>query len=365
MRLPIWEEFARVEEQLDVLEYPLNESLFVVGPPGSGKTVLAVQRAQMLTEIQSDVLIVTYNRMLRRLVALMVDDGVISQTMQSFVWFDYQDRMGEQPPYASHDPFAYMWSIIMERMKLREVRPNRPHLIVDEGQDLPPGFFKYASGYVARNITVFADEDQALRRDCTTLEQIKQATGLNNPKILSQNHRNTPEISRLAEHFHSGRLPAATVHRSSSGELPRLVRSENVESTVAVVSNWYQNRGGSIGVIVDRNQTGRILQKELARRLSGVRIDVYRHDQRNEDAINVLQDGVTVVNKESAKGLEFDTVFIVELDRFIPCTDDAQRRALYMMFTRARDNLLLLYGPGELSTLALAALPGADTLERP
>ena len=103
----------------------------------------------------------------------------------------------------------------------------------------------------------------------------------------------------------------------------------------------------------------------MARRLSGVRIDVYRHDQRNEDAINVLQDGVTVVNKESAKGLEFDTVFIVELDRFIPCTDDAQRRALYMMFTRARDNLLLLYGPGELSTLALAALPGADTLERP
>ena len=365
MRLPTWEEFTRVEEQLDVLEYPLNESLFVVGPPGSGKTVLAVQRAQMLTEIQSDVLIVTYNRMLRRLVALMVDDGVISQTMQSFVWFDYQDRMGEQPPCASHDPFAYRWSIIMERMKLKEVRPNRPHLIVDEGQDLPPGFFKYASGYVARNITVFADEDQALRRDCTTLEQIKQATGLNNPYILSQNHRNTPEISRLAEHFHSGRLPAATVHRSSSGELPRLVRSENVESTVVVVSNWYQNRGGSIGVIVDRNQTGRVLQKDLAQRLPGVRVDVYRHDQKNEDAINILQDGVTVVNKESAKGLEFDTVFIVELDRFIPCTDDAQRRALYMMCTRARDNLLLLHGPGDLSTMALAALPGADTLERP
>ena len=249
-------------------------------------------------------------------------------------------------------------------MKLREVRPNRPHLIVDEGQDLPPGFFKYASRYVAPKMTVFADEDQALKRDCTTLEQIKQATGLNDPKILSQNHRNTPEVSQLAEHFHSGRLPAAAVHRSSSGELPRLVRSESVESTVVVISNWYQNRGGSIGVIVDRNETGRVLRKDLAQRLPGVRVDVYRHDQRNEDAINVLKDGVTVVNKDSAKGLEFDTVFIAELDRFIPCTDDAQRRAMYMMCTRARDNLLLLYGPGDLSTMALAALPGADTLER-
>lgn len=364
MRLPTWEEFARMEEQLDVLEYPLNESLFVVGPPGSGKTVLAIQRAQMLTEIQSDVLIVTYNRMLRRLVALMTDGGVKSQTMQSFVWSDYHDRIGEQPPCASHDPFAYMWSIMMERMKLRDVRPNRLHLIVDEGQDLPPGFFKYAARYVARKLTIFADEDQALKRDGTTLEQIKQATGLNDPKILSQNHRNTPEISQLAEHFHSGRLPAAMVHRSASGELPRLVRSENVDCTVIVISNWYQNRGGSIGVIVDRNETGRVLRKDLAQRLLGVRVDAYRHEHKNEDAINILKDGVTVVNKDSAKGLEFDTVFIAELERFVPCTDDAQHRAMYMMCNRARDNLLLLYGPGELSTLALAALPGADILER-
>ena len=41
---------ARDEEQLDVYETPFDESLFVVGPPGSGKTVLAVHRAQMLVE---------------------------------------------------------------------------------------------------------------------------------------------------------------------------------------------------------------------------------------------------------------------------------------------------------------------------
>ena len=35
-----------MDEQLDVLEHPLNESLFVAGPPGSGKTVLATTRAQ-------------------------------------------------------------------------------------------------------------------------------------------------------------------------------------------------------------------------------------------------------------------------------------------------------------------------------
>ena len=39
MRLPTWDELSSVKEQLDVLDFPLDRSLFVVGPPGSGKTV--------------------------------------------------------------------------------------------------------------------------------------------------------------------------------------------------------------------------------------------------------------------------------------------------------------------------------------
>ncbi len=54
MRLPTWEELESVDEQLDVLEWPLDETIFVAGPPGSGKTVLAVRRAQMVAEGQGD-----------------------------------------------------------------------------------------------------------------------------------------------------------------------------------------------------------------------------------------------------------------------------------------------------------------------
>ena len=37
MRLPTYDEISRDEEQLNVYETPFDESLFVVGPPGSGK----------------------------------------------------------------------------------------------------------------------------------------------------------------------------------------------------------------------------------------------------------------------------------------------------------------------------------------
>ena len=88
MRLPTYEELARVAEQLEVLEHPLDKSLFVAGPPGSGKTVLAVQRADMASEWTEDesVLIVTYNRMLRRLLYLLNEGAVDTRTMHSFVW---------------------------------------------------------------------------------------------------------------------------------------------------------------------------------------------------------------------------------------------------------------------------------------
>ena len=242
--------------------------------------------------------------------------------------------------------------------------PDREHLVVDEGQDLPEGFFRYASRHVSNVMTVFADEDQALGARCTTLEQIKAAANLPDPVILKLNHRNTPEIARLAEHFHSGRLPVATVLRSLSRELPRLVCSRSLEATAVLVSNWFRNRGGSIGVIVNRKQFARDLRAELSGKLPSGRIDVYESGRNNEDSINVLAPGVTILNRESVKGQEFDTVFILELDRFIPFANESEHRAMYMMCTRARDNLFLVHGPADLSPAAVGALPGPDILER-
>ena len=367
MRLPKWDELASVQEQLDVLEHPLDQSLFVAGPPGSGKTVLAVQRAQMLAEAPGSptVVLLTYNRMLRRLMFLLADATIDISTMQSFIWRDYSDRTGARPPCSQHDPYAYDWPVILAILRGHaQTRPTRSHLIVDEGQDLPKGFFHYASRHIAPTLTVFADENQALTEECTTLEQIAEAADLSNPYILTQNHRNTPEVARLAEHFHAGRIPVASVVRPPSGDLPRLVRSESLGFTARRVANSFTTVGESIGVIVSRNQYGGDIRRELQSMLPGVRVKRYESTLQNDDAIDVLQSGITILNKESVKGQEFDTVFILELEDSIPCTNDVQRRAMYMMCTRARDSLFLVHGPQLLSPVATAALPGPQILER-
>ena len=194
MRLPTWDELQRVPEQRDVLEYRLDRSLFVVGPPGSGKTVLAIYRAQLAAALASDetgpsVAIVTFNRMLRRLLDMLEEADLRVGTMHSFVGHDYRSRMHRQPPHQPSDWYSYDWDAMFSCLEDAKEHPNRSHLVVDEGQDLPQGFFEYASRYASRTITVFADENQALSERHTTLEQIKTASGLGDPIILSHNHR--------------------------------------------------------------------------------------------------------------------------------------------------------------------------------
>lgn len=371
MRLPTYAELARNEDQLEVLECPLDQSLFVVGPPGSGKTVLALQRAGMLadsvsaagSDAVSPIVVVTYSRMLRRLLEQLGQNAsVTASTMHSFVWHDYRRRTST--PVPRRDQYDYSWPEMLECMGGPQNAARNPHLVVDEGQDLPEGFFRYAQ-LIASERTVFADEDQALSEQQTTLEQIKDAAGLGDPIVLRKNHRNVPEVARLAEHFHSGRLPAAHVRRSPTGQLPSLVRTSGLASTTERIGNWLLTRGGTVGVIVDRNRTGVAVEQRLVDRLpEGVRVSRYSGLEKNESTIDLLADGVTILNKESVKGQEFDAVFILELESFIPCVSDVARRTMYMMCCRARDHLFLVYGPRALSKARESSLPSAELLER-
>lgn len=366
MRLPAWSEL--IEEQKTIFEFPLDKNLFVAGPPGSGKTTLAIQRAQLLKGASKSTSIITYNRMLRRLISLVSKNAIHSSTMHSYVARHFRSLTSKNIPTHPSDRYAYDWTQITCQLKDKAQSANRlGHLVIDEGQDLDPGFFNYAVMHIGVNVTVFADDDQTISDRGSTLEQIRTAACLPQPILLKENHRNSPEIAKVAEYFHNGRLPAARVRRQFIGEPPVLASVSNLEQAANRISNWFSNRGGSIGVIVNLNSTGIALKERISKIIPSNRIDLYTSSDCNEDAINILATGITILNRQSVKGQEFDTVFICELEALLPCDSIAKRRALYMMCSRARDFLFLLYATSAITSSsgdALACLPGPELLKR-
>jgi superfamily I DNA/RNA helicase len=360
MHLPTYDEL--IPEQLDVLDVPLNQSLFVVGPPGSGKTVLAVRRALMLSETAEPSTLVTFNRLLRRLAALLSEHQTTGRTMHSFVWFDYKRRSGQDPVTDPADKYVFDWAAMFEALGAESEYRRWGHLVIDEGQDLESEFFRYAARHAAAAISVFADEDQGLTRH-TTLEEIKAAGGLPDPKILRDNHRSVEEVAAVARHFHTGRLPTATVRRGRLRELPRLLQVAGPAAAADLIARWHQTRGGTVGVIVDRNRTGRDIHGHLSTHLPSTRVDIYTSKLSNENTIALLEPGITILNRQSAKGQEFDSVFILELDQLLPCRTARMKRTMYMLCSRARNNLALMHWQ-PLSRDAIRELPPPEVLER-
>ena len=106
------------------------------------------------------------------------------------------------------------------------------------------------------------------------LRDIKEAARLDDPVLLSANHRNPPEIARVAEYFHAGDAPVPEVHRPGSGEPPRvfLYREDGATGRIA---NTYGTRGGRVGVAVVNNETGEALYSRLRNQLAGQRVEIY------------------------------------------------------------------------------------------
>ena len=94
MRMPNTRQIS--EEQQDIFEdAPIDGSILVTGPPGTGKTVIAFLRANLLSKKRNEVTVLMFNRVLRRYtenVASEIEGKVQSKTMHSWLpeWWRQQ-----------------------------------------------------------------------------------------------------------------------------------------------------------------------------------------------------------------------------------------------------------------------------------
>ncbi|MEV4680445.1 hypothetical protein [Streptomyces kurssanovii] len=333
--------------QRDCLDsLPLTGHHVVSGPPGSGKSLLAAHRAVHLALTGRPTLLLSRSNLLRQLLHGMLQGltvpgaPAVASTVHSWVL----RRFGRDAP--STEDGWFDWTALTHRAAATfgNGDPSTPHLVVDEGQDLPPAFYRVAR-LAAASVTVFADECQRLTETNSTLTEIADALGRATGRVdIAGNHRNTREIASLAEHFRTGGPQPEIPLRS--GVLPVLRHysgsQDLAEDVVTMAARQPRHR---IGVIVGSLRTAADLMRRLERAGLAQEPQLYSSAAsagRYRD-LDLARPGVVVVHRASAKGLDFDTVVVpdCETDADNDPTAAALRMAYYVMITRARERLVL------------------------
>ena len=358
---------ALSEEQDDVLDLPLDSSVIVTGPPGTGKTIIAIWRANMLHRAKRPTLLLMYGKLLSTYTQAAVEksgiDGVVSTYHSWFPKF-FKESYGQNPPML--DKYAFDWAACKRHIMTSPIpAPQQRHIIVDEGQDMPQDFYLVLR-LVSSSMTILADENQRITSDQSTMGEIKAATGIQEIRTLTTNYRNTRPIAEVSARFYAGlpsgipKLPPAT----RGGELPVLQAHKNLNDTVKQILTYERTfRDRSIGVMVPYASQ----VKSLYNRLSGktrnpVQGYLSGHVGRGIPQLDFAKPGIKLVTWASAKGLEFDTVFLPELQsvKADPKSDDF-RMKMYVLTSRAKRQLFLQYS-GEGTPALIDELP-LDLLE--
>lgn len=374
MRTPSYEELSKEQDAVCVLA-PLDKATMVFGPPGTGKTVVAFYRAEAVAKSGETPSVVMYNNVLRQYSGdastnPKVRKGVKTWNSWFGAWFSGTFRK-RVPQFKA---FEYIWDEIKADVISLPTDPNQlkraitkwGHLIVDEGQDFAPSFYEVCAmmlfhantaGNGQLALTVLADENQRLKADTnSTLKEIQAALGLDDERVysLTRNYRNTFEIAKVAAHFYCGlRSGIPDPPDGRHGPVPRMVRTADLNKSVDRVVRFVRNQSDlEIGIFLPNKKTQKKYFNKLAHRLQdlgGVHIQRFTSkDPPHDDASKLVFDKpgtVTVLCDQSSKGLEFDAVFIPELQerRWDPASIDQMRMQLYVLCSRARRHLEFLH----------------------
>jgi DNA helicase IV len=256
------------------------------------------------------------------------------------------------------------------------------HLIIDEGQDFSSSMYK--AFYMIQEIvfkdnthkpalTVFADENQRIRDDNSTLAEIEKELRLKKECLykLTYNYRNTRDIALLSAEFYVGLKTGIPEFPEKKGDKPKLVNCSSYAKSIDYICTYIKNHENEeIGIFAQNNIKRKKLIKDLKKKLPEKTIlqsykakdknksgeDDIRKEYEKAENLKFDQGGiVTIVAKASCKGLEFDAVFIPDLQEVAvdPSSIDEFKMEMYVMTSRARAQLFLLISNQDSSDLQI------------
>lgn len=306
------------ESSLDDEQYKIrmlkNDNYLIEGCAGSGKTILALQKAKELEESgEEDYLIVLYTRALRT----FVKDGLNKLKINPDKVWNY-DQL-ENSGYTQVD-----------------------YIIIDEVQDFSEEELTKLLSMTRKNFILFGDDAQQIYRKGLSLSDVKIAAQLKEGqhKRLEKNYRLPKAIARFSSHIkNDSDLEYRCV--TEEGDKPRIIKCNSLKEELLCIKRIIQAEyWKDVGILVHSNDQVIKIEHELKKLGMNVEIKVNSAD-KNIENLNFYSPLPKLLTYHSSKGLQFEHVFMPSCE--VSTTKFNYQQAIYVATTRTSETLDILY----------------------
>lgn len=341
----------------------------IIGGPGTGKSVVALLRARRHAQKKEPYIFLVFNRLLHESSCLLGGKAIKCAQWQQWFFKFFQSETGRPVPrLAAMEGARWQdidWNGVDEILASMDepCTPRNDFIIIDEGQDMPPAFYKTLVYLGFENFFVVADQNQQIvsgensgRRDL----ELHLALDSGQVVELKKNYRNTLATAQLANAFYTGdpASPAPNLPKGKIREKDRpLVFSFRPDQFTAVLERILKladrEPSSLTGVICPNNRVRVHYFDHLIKMAPAAGLDhpaairTYFYHCPTPAAFD--RGGIMVINAQACKGLEFDHVFLADINehRFPPSDPDSAKRLFYVMAARSKENVILLCAAGQ------------------
>jgi superfamily I DNA/RNA helicase len=320
--------------QLKVIKRSTDNSFIVRGCAGSGKSILALWKAHdIISNKKGSVQMIVFTKALKTYMsAAMVEIGIDSSIVD----------------YYRH------WT------------PHRTkYLIVDEAQDFSQAAIdKFL--HSADVIIFYGDTNQQLyswRVDDTPMdmEEIKMYTDFSDEQLVF-NHRLPKQIARVVQKINPSNDVLEDRCKNEGAEKPYFLNYTTYHQQLDAIATIIQNRDfEDVGILFSKNNDVDYAANYLTQK--GMKVEA---KTKNDIDLNWSSTNPKLMTYHSAKGLQFEAVFLPKCELVQPDNNNA----LYVAMTRTYQSLYILYSehltpvlsdvPKDLYEISLANKPTVE-----
>lgn len=351
----------------------------IKGPPGSGKTLLLVHRCSHLYKYQpkiKQILLVCYNiTLVSYLKRLIQEKGLGTSDSGIHVYHFYELCSGvlEESVHFENENSDYY--ALVAREALGKVQRGQSSIgpfdaiLVDEGQDFSTGMLGFLLSLLRPegDLVISLDNYQDLYMARPSWKSLGiKASGRTHH--LKKAYRNTRQIFEFTQRFigegpRVGKqlllLPDDFEFHGEPPELRQFQDDDSIEDFLIrdlgkSIKDREYNRS-EIAIIYDDKVYGldrfaydnRAIPMRILNRLNsaGIPATWVSRDVRSKEMYDVTTDRVSLISIHSSKGLDFDLVYLIGMDRIHPTAQNRRRliSLIYVAMTRAKYRLVIPY----------------------